>query len=142
MNRSKKQNNNDYFLMLSAVLLLIATGSVVGWFSIKKESIALVERPKFQIIGNVVFTIDFGSGKKRSFEGDIVKGEAPTDALSQASKAGSFSYKFDEKSNLAAVDNFTKNSDKSWRWYLNGEKISKPYEISLHANDKILIKYE
>lgn len=125
--------NNDYLLMISAVLLLLIIVLAVNF---------TIEQPKMNIIGSVVFTVDFGSGKKRSFEGDIVKGETPTDALIQASLAGNFSYKFDEKSNLAAVDNFIKNSDKSWHWYLNGKKISQPYEISLHADDKILIKYE
>jgi hypothetical protein len=53
-----------------------------------------------QQVGFNSWIIDFGNGKKRSFEGNIVKGETPIDAFIQASKAGNVSYKFDEKSSL------------------------------------------
>ncbi len=143
MNNVKKSKNNDYFLMLSAVLLLIIVGFTVN-FSVKKKLIVqTTEQPKMEIIGNIILTIDFGSGKKRSFEGSIVKGETPIDAFIQASKAGNVSYKFDEKSSLAAIGSFVNNNKKSWRWYLNGKKSSKSLnEIILKNADNILIKYE
>ncbi|MBI2635285.1 MAG: hypothetical protein HYW79_01955 [Parcubacteria group bacterium] len=142
MTNIKKQKNNDYFLMLSAVLLLTVVGFVVG-FSLKKELIVPVaDQLKMEIIGSVVLTIDFGNGKIRSFEGDIVKNETPIDTLIQASKAGDFSYRLDEKSNLSAIESFVKNSEKSWYWYLNGKKMLKPYEIFLQDGDKISIIYE
>ena len=130
--------------MLSAVLLLVIIGLVISRFSLKKEStVPTAEQPKMEIIGSIVLTIDFGNGKKRSFEGNIVKGETPIDVFIQASKAGNVSYKFDEKSNLAAIGSFVNNSKKSWYWYLNGKKNSKSLnEIILKADDNILIKYE
>lgn len=128
--------------MLSAILLLTIVGFVVS-FSFKKElTVPAAEQSKMEIIGSVILTIDFGSGKKRSFEGDIVKGETPIDTLIQASKAGNFSYRFDEKSSLSAIESFVKNSEKSWYWYLNGKKMLRPYEIFLQAGDKISITYE
>ncbi len=142
MNNIKKPKNNDYFLMLSAVFLLIIIGFVVNFSVKKKSTVPTAEQPNMEIIGSTVLTIDFGNGKKRSFEGNIVKGETPIDAFIQASEAGNVSYKFDEKSNLAAIGSFVNNSKKSWYWYLNGKKVSKLYEISLHAGDKILVKYE
>lgn len=49
----------------------------------------------------------------------------------------------DEKNNLAAIDSFTRNKNKSWHWYLNDKKIDKPLgEIILKFGDKILIKYD
>jgi len=112
--------------MLSAVLLLIIVGFTVN-FSVKKKLIVqTTEQPKMEIIGNIILTIDFGSGKKRSFEGSIVKGETPIDAFIQASKAGNVSYKFDEKSSLAAIGSFVNNNKKSWRWYLNGKNKVDP----------------
>ena len=142
MDNAKEQKNRDYLLVLSAISLLIITGAVIIWTSSKKEPTASIKQSKMEIIGSVVLTIDFGNGEKRSFEGKIIERETLFDALIQASKAGNFSYKLDEKSNLAAVESFVKNGAKSWHWYLNGKKISKPYEISLHAGDKILIRYE
>lgn len=139
----KSNQKDDLILITAALLLLVISGAVVFWFSIKKEPVAPAGQPKMEIIGSVVLTIDFGSGKKRSFEGDIVKGETPIDALIQASKAGNLYYKFDEKNSLAAIDNFVKNSEKSWQWYLNDKKVDKPpSEIILKADDNILIKYD
>lgn len=140
----KKDNiKDDYILMTAAVLLLVISGAAIFWFSIKKESVVPVRQPKMEIIGSVVLTVDFRNGKKRSFEGDIIKGETPIDALIQASKAGNLYYKFDEKNGLAAIDNFVKNNEKSWHWYINDKKIDKPLnEIILKSGDRILIKYE
>lgn len=141
MNNINKKISSDYFLMLSAALFLIATGVIVVWTYPKKEPVA-ANQSKMEIIGSIVLTVDFGNGRKRAFEGNIVKSETFFDALNQASKAGNFSYKLDEKNNLAAVESFVKNGEKSWSWYLNGKKISTANEIFLKNNDKILIKYE
>ena len=134
---------NDYILMLAALLLLILTASAIFWFpSAKKQSDGIAQLES-KIIGKAVLTIDFGDDRKRNFEGEIINGETLFDALNQASKAGNFSYQLDEKNNLAAIDSFTRNKNKSWHWYLNDKKIDKsPNEIILKSGDKILIKYE
>lgn len=137
-----KKNNKkgDHVLIIAAVLLLILSGFLVFLFPSRRfEPKASVSK----IIGKASLTIDFGNGKKRAFEGNIIENETPIDVLNQAAKAGNFSYKLDEKSNLAAIDNFGSGKNKSWRWYLNGEKINKSVnEISLKSGDKILIKHE
>jgi len=135
---------DDYILIAAAVLLLILIGSIATWFpSAKKQNGDITTQflePK--IIGKAVLAIDFGDDRKRNFEGEIINGETLFDALNQASKAGNFSYQLDEKNNLAAIDSFTRDKNKSWHWYLNDEKIDKPLgEIILKSGDKILIKY-
>ncbi len=137
-----KKINKDYILILGAVLLLILTASAIFWFSGDKQNNNISQSaPK--IIGKAVLTVDFGDGKERNFEGEIIEGETLFDALIQASKAGNFSYKLDEKNNLAAIEDFIRNNNKSWHWYLNDNKIDKsPNEIILKSGDKILIKYE
>lgn len=139
-----KKNMNkkdDYVLMLATLLLLVLSAGTIFWFSgNRRDSDVLPSAPK--IIGKAVLTVDFSDGKERNFEGEIIKGETLLDALSQTSKAGNFSYKLDKNNNLAAIDSFTRNKNKSWHWYLNDKKIDKPLgEIILKSGDKILIKY-
>ncbi len=132
---------NDYVLMLVALLLLILSAGAIFWFSGKRQN-NNISQPTPKIIGRAALTIDFSDGNKRNFEGEIIEGETLFDALDQASKAGNFSYKLDEKNNLAAIEGFIKNNNKSWHWYLNDKKIDKPLgEIILKSSDKILIKY-
>jgi len=121
----KKDNQkNDHILMIGAVLLFILSGFFIFRFPGAKKQ-------DNSIIGKASLTIDFSNGKKRIFEGEIVKGETLIDALNQASKAGGFS-----------VETFTANEEKLWRWYLNNNPVNKPpYEITLNPNDEILIKY-
>ena len=136
----KNKQNDDYVLITTAVLLLILSGFLVFWFS-PNQFLPSARAPK--IIGEASLTIDFGNGEKRAFEGEVVEGETLVHALGQAAKAGNFSYKLDGKNNLAAIDDFSVSKNKSWLWYLNGEKINKPInEISLKSGDKILIKHE
>jgi len=143
MFKIKKNQKNDYILMLAAASLLILTGSIAVWFpSAKKQSDGIAQlEPK--IIGRAELTIKFGDDKERNFEGEIVENETLIDVLAQSSKAGNFSYELDANNNLAAIENFTAKASKSWHWYLNNEKISKPLNgIILKDSDKILIKYE
>lgn len=141
-NMSKNKAKNDRILMITAVLLLILSGGAIFWsFNVKNNNSALQVLPP-KIIGQAALTIDFGGGEKRAFEGDIVKNETLVDVLIQASKAGNFSYKLDEKSQLAAVENFSKNNKKFWQSYINGQRVEKPfYEVVVKPNDKILMKY-
>jgi len=140
-------------LMLAALLLLILTGGIAFWSSgIKKQSNDVSQSLTPKIIGKAELTIDFGNGKKRVFEGDIVERETLVGVLIQASKAGNFSYKLDGGDNLAIVSlwdisqgekNFTAKAGKSWHWYLNDKKLNKSLnEIILKNGDKILIRYE
>ncbi|MCX6813271.1 MAG: DUF4430 domain-containing protein [Candidatus Azambacteria bacterium] len=133
---------NDYILMLAALLLLILSASTIFWFSgNRRDNNISQSAPK--IIGKAILTIDFGDNRKRNFEGEIINGETLFDALSQASKAGNFSYQLDEKNNLAAIDSFARNKNKSWHWYLNDKKIDKPLgEIILKSGDEILLQYK
>ncbi len=128
--------------MLAALLLLILSAGAVFWFSGDKQNNNISQSaPK--IIGKAVLTIDFGNNKERNFEGEIIEGETLFDALNQASKVGNFSYQLDEKNNLAAIDSFTRNKNKSWHWYLNDKKIDKPLgEIILKSGDEILLQYK
>ena len=135
---------DDYILIAAAVLLLILIGSITTWFpSAKKQNGDIATQslePK--IIGRAALAIDFSNGNKRNFEGEIVENETLIDVLNQTSKAGNFSYQLDEKNNLAAIDSFTRNKNKSWHWYLNDKEIDKPLgEIILKSGDKIIIKY-
>ena len=133
---------DDYVLILAALLFLILSAGAVFWFSGNRQDNDISQStPK--IIGKAVLTIDFGDGKERNFEGEIINGETLFDALNQASKAGNFSYKLDEKNSLAAIDSFTRNKNKSWHWYLNDKKIDKPLrEIILKSGDEILFQYK
>lgn len=140
----KKDNiKDDYILIVVAVLLLILGGGAIFWSSNVKNnnSVSRVLPPK--IIGQAALIIDFGNGEKRAFGGDIVENETLVGVLIQASKAGNFSYKLDQKNNLAAVERFTNDGQKSWHWYLNDKKIDKRFsEIIVKDGDNILIKYE
>jgi len=143
MNNINKNMNkkNDYILMLAALLLLILSACTTFWFSgNRRDNDISQSAPK--ILGKATLITNFGNGSDRIFEGDIVEGETLLDALNQASKTGNFSYQLDEKNNLAAIDSFTRDKNKSWHWYLNDKEIDKPLgEIILKSGDKILIKY-
>lgn len=140
-----KKYKNNYILMIIAFFLLIVSIFTVFWFSSDSFNLKTPE-----IIGKAILTIDFGNGKKRAFEGEIIKGETLVDVLSQSSKAGGFSYELNEGSEIVLfIDasykekNFLKNNDKSWRWYLHDKKIDRsPSEIAPKNGDDILIKYE
>jgi len=133
---------NDYVLMVVAVLLLILSAGAIFWFSGKRQDNNISQSAQ-KIIGRAALTIDFSDGNKRNFEGEIVENETLIDVLIQASKAGNFSYKLDGENNLAAVDSFTRNKNKSWHWYLNDKKNDKPLgEIILKSGDEILLQYK
>ena len=135
--------NNDYVLMLAALLFLILSAGVVFWFSGKRQDNNISQSLTPKIIGKAVLTVDFSDGKERNFEGEIIEGETILNALSQASKAGNFSYELDEKNDLAAVDNFIRSKNKSWYWYLNDKNIDKSLsEIILKSGDEILLQYK
>lgn len=139
----KENIKNDYILIIAAILLLILSVGVIFWVSSNRRNNDISRPSTPKIIGKAVLTINFGDNKKRSFEGEIISNETLIGVLIQASRAGNFSYKFDEKNNLAAVENFVKNGEKSWQWYLNGKKINKPLsDIIVKDGDNIFIKYE
>ena len=136
----KKLFKKDFILIFSSILLIGAISFIVFNFS-RQASHFLNPLP--QIIGKAVLTIDFGNDKKRAFSGDIIEGENFIDVLAQAAKAGSFSYKLDDKNNLNAIESSVDDKNKSWQWYLNNEKIIKPpSEVTPKNGDNILIKYE
>lgn len=140
----KQKNKNkwsDSVLILTSVILLVLVSGYLVWLSGKRDrSASQSQAPK--ILGKATLTIDFGNDSRRSFEGDIVEGETLSDALTQASKAGSFSYKVDEGDNLSAIESFTKNSKQSWQYYVNGKKVSENLKsITLQAGDEIVVKY-
>lgn len=141
MSITKKNNQkNDYILIIIAFPLLILSGILIFLFS------SLQPWPQTlipDIIGEASLTINFGDGKERVFEGEIIRNEALINVLVQASKAGNFSYKLDSTNNLVIVENYANNKIKSWQWYLNDKKINgSPGEVILKSGDKILIKYE
>ncbi|OGD24800.1 hypothetical protein A2819_00970 [Candidatus Azambacteria bacterium RIFCSPHIGHO2_01_FULL_40_24] len=130
----QKNQNSDYILIITAVLLLILSSAAVFW-------VPQALQPK--IIGQANLTIDFGNGNKRAFEGNIVENETLIDVLNQAARAGEFSYKLNGKNNLDSISQLANNNQKSWQWYLNGEKINKqPGEITVKSDNNVLIKYE
>ncbi len=143
---SSENSANNHILIYSAVLLLIISGFII-WSSqvsvrqLAEKSKNIPEPPK--ITGKSELTIDFGNNKKRIFEGEIVANETIFDVLVQASKTGGFSYKLDEKNNLAAIEGFIKSGNKHWQWYINGKKAIEPLNtVYLKGGDKILVKYE
>lgn len=139
-----KKQNNDRILIFGAILLLILSGGLVFWYSVRKHAGSRVLPVlALKIIGKANLTIDFGDGRIRVFEGDIIENENIFDVLSQAAKAGKFSYKLDENSNLASIEKLLGNNKKNWHWSVNGIKINKPIgEVIVKPGDKILIKYE
>lgn len=142
---NKKSIKDDSTLIVVAVLLLILSGAVIFWSSAVKDQNRsdAAQVLMSEVIGKATLTIDFGSNRKRAFEGDIVENETFIDILNQASKAGNFSYKLDEKSRLIAVESFFKNDKKFWQNYVNSQKIDKPLsEVIIKGGDDILIKYD
>ena len=138
----KDDQKNDYVLMLAALLLLILSAGAIFWFSGKRQDNDIsLSGPK--IIGQAELTIDFGNGEKRVFEGEIIEGETLVDALNQAANAGLFYYQLDGENNVAAIESYTSNKNKSWYWYLDDKKVGGSSKgIILKSGDKILIKYE
>ena len=140
---NKRNIKNDYILIVAAILLLILSGGVIFWSPVVKNNNSASQVLPSKIIGQAELTIDFGNNRKRIFEGDIINNETLINALIQASKAGNFSYKLDDKNNLAAIENYAGDQNKFWQWYLNDKKVNKlPSEIILKSGDKILIKYD
>lgn len=139
----QKSNNewNDSILILASVILLVLVGGGLVWLSGGRErGISQSQAPK--ILGKAILTIDFGDNTKRSFEGDIVEGETLFDVLTQAAKAGNFSYQVDEGNNLSAIESFSKNNKQSWQYYVNGKKVGETLNsIILQAGDEIVVKY-
>lgn len=143
----KQLPKKDLILIFSSVLLLGFISLIVFKLSPKTSHFL---NPLPQIIGQAVLTIDFGNNEKRAFSGDIIENETLVDVLTQAAKAGYFSYKLNENADVVLIEDissrdkkFLKNNNKSWHWYLNNKKISKsPNEIISRDGDNILIKYE
>lgn len=139
-----KKQSNDRILVFWATLLLILSSGLIFWYSVKKHiSSGALPALGLKIIGRANLTIDFGNGQIRVFEGDIIENENLFDVFSQAAKAGKFSYKLDENSDLASIEKLLSDNKKNWHWRINGIKISKPIsEFIVKPGDKILIKYE
>lgn len=139
MTKINQTQKNDLILIFASILFLFLGGFLVFQFSYFLPD---VPRPP-QIIGSANLTIDFGNGVKRVFSGDIVINENLLDVLTQSSVAGGFSYKLNKNGDLVSINTLISGRKKSWRWYLNGEKVDKkPSKITVKPNDNILIKYE
>lgn len=144
INESQKK---ELLLISISVLLLVLIGFIVFKFS---PGVSRFLNPSPQVIGKSTLTINFGNDKKRAFSGDVVLNENLLDVLTQASMAGNFSYKLNEKSEVVSVEgipledkNSLKNNNKYWQWYLNNEKIvESPGKINPRNGDSILLKYE
>lgn len=142
----KKLSKKDFILVLGSVLLLTLIGFIIFKFS--RQTYPLNPLP--QIIGTAVLTIDFGNNERRAFSGDIIENENLLDVLTQAAKAGGFSYKLNENGEVILIKDIPlkdgsslKKSNKSWQWYLNNKKINKsPSGVISRGGDNILIKYE
>lgn len=88
-------------------------------------------------------TIDFGNGKKRAFEGEVVTAMSAAEALREAQKIGSFSLKIMLNGDIAELGGFISGPTKRWRWYLNNSAESRPIlDVTIGGGDKILLKYE
>ena len=142
------ENQKKELILISiSVLLLAMIGFIVFKFSPQASRFL---NPLPQVIGKSVLTIDFGNDKKRAFSGDIVENEDLIDVLYQASKAGNFSYKINENSEVILIEDISlgdksslKNNNKSWQWYLNNEKlVESPGKVNPRDGDIILIRYE
>jgi hypothetical protein len=93
------------------------------------------------------FTIEFGNGNVRAFEGPTVKGMTILQALLSASYGGGFDFKYSlDKNgdiNLAAI-NGAVNGQKNWHFYLNGKPIEagEIARTKIKAGDSIEARYE
>ena len=147
MTTLNQDQKKDFILIISSVLFLVLISFFLFKFS---PQVSRLLKPTPLIIGKAVLTIDFGNDKKRAFGGDIVEHENLLDVLTQASKAGVFSYTLNKNREVASIEdislegsNVLKNNGKSWKWYVNNEKVNKPLkEITPKNGDNILIKYE
>lgn len=88
-------------------------------------------------------TIDFGNGKKRAFEGDVMSPISAAEALRAASTAGRFSLNMALSGEISDINGVRELREKGWRWYLNGEPQLRPMpDVLIRGGDKILLKYE
>ena len=125
MIKISKTQKNDSILILSAVLLLSLSAGAIFLFSGNKRDNDVSRSSTPKIIGEANLTVDFGDGERRAFEGSIIENETLIDVLNQAARAGDFSYKLNEESDLASIGGLVGGGKKSLHWYLNEKKIKR-----------------
>lgn len=134
-------------LFLSATLLLVLgvllrTPQYKALFARYDKSAADLSAPP-AVIGKARVTIDF-AGKKRAFEGPIIKDETAALALRQAALAGGIKLSWKETDGIARLTGIDKffNGEKNWAAYINGKRLSVSLsETKINSNDEILLVY-
>lgn len=88
--------------------------------------------------------IDFGNGKKRAFEGRVLRGISARIILIAVSEAGEFDLIFTkDKKKLLVADGVRSGTDKKWNVYLNEEnKLVEDLSILVHPGGKLTLIYK
>ena len=89
--------------------------------------------------------IDYGNGKKRVFEGEVVDGldlKTLLEFLTEDKKISSKFKKGEKGFILESLDGL-KNNSKNWKCFLNGKVVEKDFEkILIKEGDKIELVYQ
>lgn len=145
-----KEPSNLFYIGLVVAAFLFAVVLIFSWndsfyYDMQAYSIGLSSIPTkpggASGLGRVV--IDFGNGKKRSFEGEVKVGMTVLSALRAAEGAGNFRTLTNGRGGIIDIAGVKNNSHRRWRVWLNGVSLAQlPGETAISAGDRILFKYE
>lgn len=132
----KLLKNRDFWVAILVIVLGLSTGFFKNLFiPPTKANTAYLE-------------IDFGD-RKKAFEGEIVGEMSVLDAVLASGRAGELEIKYaliHDQTDILKINGHIEDglSEKTWSFYLNGEKIktSEIHRIKIKSGDKILVRFE
>jgi len=114
---------------------------------LKKETKIQIEKNRaFQKKPLAYLLIDYGNGKKRFFEGEVIEGlnlKTLLEFLAEDKKISSTKFRKSQKGFVLESLEGLKNNSKSWKCYLNGKLVEENLEkIFIKKGDKVELIYQ
>lgn len=132
-----------------ALLGILFFGSITliffwnDWFQrgFEKDS-RLTVMWKEDVFRPVRVAVDYGGGKKRAFQGQVLQPLSAASAIRAAAVAGNFSVRFDLRGAIVEVDGVRAGRESVWRWYLNNVSQDRPVQdVMVGGGDILLLQY-
>ena len=149
-NAADKGSSNPLYIALTVAAFLLALVLIFSWndsFYYDMQAYfldqSLTPPGSRRVSSPGKLAIDFGNGKKRTFEGEVLRGMTVLSALRAAESAGNFRVLTSDRGVVVDIAGIRQNSHRRWRILLNNLPLSElPGETAIGAGDRILFKYE
>jgi hypothetical protein len=132
-----KKINRKYFLILLILIFIGVIALFLFYFSEKKKF-------EGKVPGNeTLFIVDYGNGKQRWFQGEVIEGMTFLQVLQASARAGNFDY--EANSEIKSINGVSNNDKKQWKCYIDSflmDRLIDDLNQPVFPQTKIFCKYK